>query len=45
MTRSHVSLRDDFQVSCQELDLKVQLAEQEEGLQGACRTAWQNASE
>jgi galactokinase len=32
MTRSHVSLRDDFQVTCQELDVTVQLAEQEEGL-------------
>ncbi len=38
MASSHASLRDDFEVSCQELDLMVQLAEQEKGLYGARMT-------
>ena len=35
MTESHVSLRDDFQVSCPELDLLVDLAIVQEGVVGS----------
>ena len=35
MTESHVSLRDDFQVSCPELDLLVDLAIVQEGVLGS----------
>jgi len=35
MGQSHVSLRDDFEVSCRELDLMVELAMQAEGVYGA----------
>ena len=35
MYRSHVSLRDDFQVSCKELDLLVDLASSNPGVLGA----------
>lgn len=38
MLQSHRSLRDDFDVSCSELDLMVQLAEQAEGVYGARMT-------
>jgi galactokinase len=38
MNRSHVSLRDDFEVSCKELDLLVELAGQVEGVFGARMT-------
>jgi galactokinase len=35
MGQSHRSLRDDFEVSCRELDLMVELAVQAEGIYGA----------
>jgi galactokinase len=35
MRESHRSLRDDFEVSCPELDLMVELAEEAEGVYGA----------
>lgn len=35
---SHAGLRDDFQVSCAELDLMVELASQQEGVSGARMT-------
>jgi galactokinase len=35
MNRSHESLRDDYEVSCRELDLMVELARQQEGVTGA----------
>ena len=35
MCESHASLRDDFEVSCDELDLMVRLAEQNKGVYGA----------
>jgi galactokinase len=35
MTASHASLRDDFEVSCPELDLLVELALDVEGVYGA----------
>ena len=35
MCESHASLRDDFEVSCRELDLLVELASQESGVLGA----------
>jgi len=35
MTESHQSLRDDYQVSCSELDLLVQLSLQQEGVLGS----------
>ena len=35
MGQSHASLRDDFEVSCRELDLMVELAMQAEGVYGA----------
>jgi galactokinase len=38
MGSSHASLRDDFEVSCEELDLLVQLAEQNKGVCGARMT-------
>ena len=38
MRDSHRSLRDDYQVSCDELDLMVRLAEQIDGLYGARMT-------
>jgi galactokinase len=38
MLESHRSLRDDFEVSCPELDLMVELAAQSEGVYGARMT-------
>ena len=38
MRESHRSLRDDFEVSCSELDLMVELAEQAEGVYGTRMT-------
>jgi galactokinase len=38
MRQSHRSLRDDFAVSCSELDLMVELAEQAEGVYGTRMT-------
>ncbi len=38
MANSHASLRDDFEVSCEELDLMVRLAEQNTGVYGARMT-------
>jgi galactokinase len=38
MRQSHRSLRDDFEVSCAELDLMVELAEQAEGVYGTRMT-------
>jgi galactokinase len=38
MANSHASLRDDFEVSCEELDLMVRLAEQNAGVYGARMT-------
>lgn len=38
MKESHVSLRDDFQVSCRELDTMVELADQIDGVYGARMT-------
>ena len=38
MGSSHASLRDDFEVSCEELDLMVRLAQQNEGVYGARMT-------
>ena len=38
MAGSHTSLRDDFEVSCEELDVMVQLAEQDPGVYGARMT-------
>jgi galactokinase len=38
MQQSHRSLRDDFEVSCSELDLMVQLGEQVEGVYGTRMT-------
>jgi len=38
MENSHTSLRDDFEVSCEELDLMVRLAQQNEGVYGARMT-------
>jgi len=38
MADSHRSLRDDFEVSCEELDLMVRLAEQSDGVYGARMT-------
>jgi len=38
MRESHASLRDDFQVSCQELDVMVELAGEVEGVYGARMT-------
>ena len=38
MNSSHHSLRDDYEVSCQELDLMVELARQVPGVYGARMT-------
>jgi len=38
MARSHASLRDDFEVTCEELNLMVRLAEQNKGVYGARMT-------
>jgi galactokinase len=38
MHRSHASLRDDYAVSCAELDTLVEIAESEEGVHGARMT-------
>jgi galactokinase len=38
MNESHASLRDDYEVSCKELDLMVELAHQVEGVYGARMT-------
>jgi galactokinase len=38
MRESHRSMRDDFEISCPELDLMVQLAEQAKGVYGARMT-------
>jgi galactokinase len=38
MRESHISLREDFEVSCAELDLLVELAEQAPGVYGARMT-------
>ena len=38
MINSHASLRDDFEVSCEELDLMVQLAEKKPGVFGSRMT-------
>ena len=38
MADSHASLRDDFEVSCDELDLMVRLAQQSDGVYGARMT-------
>jgi galactokinase len=38
MTQSHASLRNDYQVSCKELDLMVQLASRHHGVFGARMT-------
>ena len=38
MAESHLSLRDDYEVSCSELDLMVQLANQLDGVYGARMT-------
>ena len=38
MADSHASLRDDFEVSCEELDLMVRLAAQNDGVYGARMT-------
>jgi galactokinase len=35
MTQSHASLRDDFEVSCRELDIMFDLAESQPGVSGA----------
>ena len=38
MWRSHVSLRDDYEVSCEELDLMVEIARGAKGVLGARMT-------
>lgn len=38
MKQSHVSLRDDYEVSCQELDVMVDLADKQEGVLGSRMT-------
>jgi len=38
MESSHASLRDDFEVSCEELDLMVRLARENRGVYGARMT-------
>ena len=35
LNRSHASLRDDYEVSCQEVDLLVQIAQNSDGVAGA----------
>jgi len=38
MNESHVSLRDDYEVSCKELDLMVERAQEFDGVYGARMT-------
>lgn len=38
MTESHISLRDDYEVSCKELDILVELALEQKGVLGARMT-------
>jgi galactokinase len=38
MAKSHASLRDDYEVSCKELDVMVELADKVEGVYGARMT-------
>jgi galactokinase len=38
MAQSHISLRDDYEVSCRELDILVELANQQTGIYGARMT-------
>jgi galactokinase len=38
MSQSHVSLRDDYQVSCEELDVAVDVAAAEPGVYGSRMT-------
>lgn len=38
MAESHVSLRDDYEVSCRELDIMVELAQKQPGVYGARMT-------
>jgi len=38
MAESHISLKDDYEVSCPELDLMVELAGQVDGVYGARMT-------
>jgi len=38
MTASHQSLRDDFEVSCRELDVMVEIAMRQSGVLGARMT-------
>ena len=38
MGESHASLRNDFEVSCRELDIMVELAQQVDGVYGARMT-------
>jgi galactokinase len=38
MAESHRSLRDDYEVSCKELDLMVEIAQEVEGVYGARMT-------
>ena len=38
MSESHLSMRDDFQISCRELDVMVELAEKQKGVYGARMT-------
>jgi galactokinase len=38
MRESHLSMRDDFQISCRELDVMVELAEKQKGVYGARMT-------
>ena len=38
MAESHRSLRDDYEVSCEELDLMVEIADRAEGVLGARMT-------
>jgi galactokinase len=38
MAESHLSLRNDYEVSCPELDLMVELAGEQEGTDGARMT-------
>ena len=38
VTESHWSLRDDFEVSCEEVDVMVRLAEENPGVYGARMT-------
>jgi galactokinase len=38
MAQSHVSLRDDYQVSCEELDVAVDVASSQDGVYGSRMT-------